>query len=197
MTFHLCPKISDLPNRSAPGWNFEIANETPADAPARESLLDAALGPARRLKTSERLREGNAPAPGLALVARDPDGALIGSLRLWPIFAGGDRPALLLGPLAVDAQMRSHGVGGGLMREALRRAVADGHRAVLLVGDAPYYGRFGFKSSYTRLLTLPGPVTRDRFLGCELIPGALTGAQGRVRAAIGLRPSSTAMQAAA
>ena len=156
MTFHLCPKISDLPNRLAPGWNFEIANETTADAPARESLLDAALGSARRLKTSERLREGNGPAPGLALIARDPDGALIGSLRLWPIFAGGDRPALLLGPLAVDAQVRSHGVGGGLMREALCRAVADGHRAVLLVGDAPYYGRFGFKSSYTRLLTLPG-----------------------------------------
>lgn len=160
-------------------------------------LLDAALGPARRLKTSERLRQGNAPAPGLALVARDIGGALIGTLRLWPIFAGGDRPALLLGPLAVDARMRSCGVGGGLMREALRRATAEGHRAILLVGDAPYYARFGFKSSYTRRLSLPGPVARERFLGCELIPGALAGAQGRVRPALAVRPSPTTMSLAA
>jgi len=197
MTFQLFPKICDDATWPMPGAIFNIAEETSADAPARDVLLDAALGPARRLKTSERLREGNAPAPGLALVARDTGGALIGTLRLWPIFAGGDRPALLLGPLAVDARMRSCGVGGGLMRESLKRAVTDGHMAVLLVGDASYYGMFGFKSIFTRRLSLPGPVARERFLGCELIPGALAGAQGRVRPAFAVRPSPTTMSLAA
>jgi predicted N-acetyltransferase YhbS len=188
MTFQDFPKIVDLAIGSAniPAHNpgFDIGEETLADSRARETLLDAAMGPKRRLKTSERLREGNMPAPGLALSARGAGGALIGTLRLWPIFAGGDRPALLLGPLAVAEQARFMGVGGGLMREALKRAAAYGHNAVLLVGDASYYARFGFTQSFTRRLTLPGPVDRARFLGCELTPGALAGAHGLVRPSI-------------
>ena len=183
MTFQDFPKIVDFTNRSAYGAGFEIGDETPAEARAREALLDAAMGPTRRLKTSERLREGNAPAPGLELSARGSTGDLIGTLRLWLIVAGGDRPALLLGPLAVAEQARLMGVGGGLMREALKRATAYGHCAVLLVGDASYYARFGFTQGLTRRLTLPGPVDRARFLGCELIPGALAGAHGLVRPA--------------
>ena len=54
--------------------------------------------------------------------------------------AGPDRPALLLGPLAVAPDRRSRGIGSTLMRHALREAARRGHGAVLLVGDAPYYG---------------------------------------------------------
>lgn len=181
MTFQFVHQLLDSPVDVVRLPVFEIGEETPAEALAREALLDLAMGPTRRLKTSERLRDGNMPAPGLALSARGPGGDLIGTLRMWPIFAGGNRAALLLGPLAVEQQARFMGVGGGLMREALKRATVYGHRAVLLVGDAPYYARFGFKPSYTRRLTLPGPVDRARFLGCELIPGALAGAHGLVR----------------
>jgi len=181
MTFQFVPRLLGFPVDAARLPVFEIGEETPAEAVAREALLDMAMGPTRLLKTSERLRDGNMPAPGLALSARGPGGNLIGTLRLWPIVAGGDRPALLLGPLAVAEQARLMGVGGSLMREALKRAAVYGHRAVLLVGDAPYYSRFGFDLSYTLRLTLPGPVDRARFLGCELIPGALAGAYGLVR----------------
>ena len=184
MTFYPCPHIVTHASSPAHVLAFSIDEETSADVHAREALLDRAMGPGRRLKTSERLREGNTPAAGLALIARDLSGTPIGTLRLWPIFAGGDRPALLLGPLAVAEHARSRGVGGGLVREALERAAADGHRAVLLVGDASYYSRFGFKQKLTRRLTLPGPVKRERFLGCELTPGALAGAEGLVRAAL-------------
>jgi predicted N-acetyltransferase YhbS len=90
---------------------------------------------------------------------------------------------LLLGPLAIARSHRSIGIGSALMREALRRAAAAGHRAVLLVGDAPYYGRFGFEASLTRGLDLPGPVERARFLGFEIAPFALAGAEGTVAAA--------------
>jgi hypothetical protein len=156
-----------------------IVDETPADVPAREALLDAAFGPARFLKTCERLREARAPAPGLARVAKDEDGELIATIRLWPILAGG-RPALLLGPIAVANEARSLGLGAAMIRDSLCRAEALGHRAVLLVGDAPYYERFGFERRFTERLTLPGPVERARFLGLELVPGALAGAKGRV-----------------
>jgi predicted N-acetyltransferase YhbS len=160
-----------------------MVEETPADVPAREALLDAAFGPARFLKTCERLREGREPAPGLALVAKDDEGELLATIRLWPIFAGGRRPALLLGPLAVAAHARSLGLGAEMMRESLARAAALGHRAVLLVGDAPYYARFGFDGRFTEKLVMPGPVERARFLGLELVAGALAGAKGRVTAA--------------
>ncbi|MGD9542967.1 MAG: GNAT family N-acetyltransferase [Methylocystis sp.] len=174
-----CPDHVVAPNAFAAFAPFAMRDEAPGDVAAREALLDDAFGPARLLKTCQRLRDGSAPVPGLALVATDGVGALIGTLRLWPVLAGG-RDALLLGPLAVAADSRSLGVGGALIRESLARAGDLGHRAVLLVGDAPYYARFGFERRFTERLTMPGPVERARFLGVELVEGALSGARGRV-----------------
>ena len=158
------------------------------DRDAREALLDAAFGATRFEKTCERLREGRMPAPGLALVAKDDEGDLLATIRLWPIFAGGRRPALLLGPLAVADHARSLGLGAEMMRASLARAKALGHRAVLLVGDEPYYRRFGFAQRFTERLTMPGPVERARFLGLELVADALEGAKGRVVAAPAFAP---------
>jgi predicted N-acetyltransferase YhbS len=168
------PKISRAPE-------IRISEESPFDVAAREALLDRAFGPGRDARTSARLRDGRLPARGLALVARD-GGALVGALRCWLVEAGG-RPALLLGPLAVEESHRSLGIGARLMREALWRAAMFGHKAVLLVGDAPYYSRFGFSAALTAGLDLPGPVERARFLGFEIEPGALAGASGMVVAA--------------
>jgi predicted N-acetyltransferase YhbS len=157
-----------------------IREETPADLIAREALLDAALGVARRDKPSERLREGREPARGLALIATL-NGEVVGTVRLWSIVAGG-APALLLGPLAVSGRHRSLGVGGALMRAALQRARMRAHKAVVLVGDAEYYERFGFSPALTTKLEMPGSDHR-RFLGIELQPGALSGAKGTLIAA--------------
>ncbi|MBX9760192.1 MAG: N-acetyltransferase, partial [Beijerinckiaceae bacterium] len=119
-----------------------VRQEIAADVPARERLLDAAFGADRFLKTSEVLRAGRVPARGLSLSAIH-NGRLVGTVRLWSIDAGG-KTALLLGPLAVAHSHRALGVGGVLMREAIARASALGHGAIILVGDAPYYARFGF-----------------------------------------------------
>ncbi len=154
-----------------------IRHERPGDVCAREALLDVAFGPARFAKASERLREGNSPAPGLALVAAD-RGRFAGTVRLWPVSAGSDGPALLLGPLAVATDLRSRGVGGRLMRRAIEDARVRGHAAVLLVGDAAYYGRFGFSVEKTGDLRMPGPYEPERLLALELVPGALDGAHG-------------------
>jgi predicted N-acetyltransferase YhbS len=160
--------------------SLTIRMEIAFDEAARERLLDRCFGEARFLKTCERLREGRLPAEGLALTAVDAAGRLVGTLRLWPIAIGASHPALLLGPLAVSPELRSLGLGAALMREGLSRAAALGHRAVLLVGDAPYYARFGFSDALTETLSLPGPYERERFLALELVPGALAGATGLV-----------------
>ncbi|MCB1498246.1 MAG: N-acetyltransferase [Bauldia sp.] len=157
---------------------IRIETETANDVLAREALLDRAMGPARRLKPSERLREGRLPAEGLALVARDGD-RLVGSVRLWNVSAGGV-PALLLGPLATDPAVQGRGVGSGLMQVALNRAELAGHRAVILVGDPEYYARFGFAGELTCGLVMPGPVDRRRFLAVDFTGRTLAGAGGQV-----------------
>jgi predicted N-acetyltransferase YhbS len=159
-----------------------IRNERRSDAAAREALLDDAYGPARFGKPSQRLREGRLPADGLSLVAVE-DGRVVGTVRLWPISAGPGRPALLLGPLAVHPDCRSRGIGAALMRRALAAAARRSHRAVLLIGDEAYYGRFGFSAERTGALWLPGRYEQHRLLGCELAPDALAGARGRIAAA--------------
>jgi predicted N-acetyltransferase YhbS len=159
---------------------YTIRHEKPADVASREALLDLAYGPARFGKTSELLRAGRQAARGLSLVAVD-DGRIVGTLRLWTISAGADRPALLLGPLAVHPDYRSRGIGSALMRYALASATRLGHRAMLLVGDAAYYGRFGFSAERTGKLWLPGPYEPHRLLGLELRDGALEGARGLIK----------------
>ncbi|WP_439528776.1 GNAT family N-acetyltransferase [Pannonibacter sp.] len=170
---------------------IEIVDEAPAHTGARELLLDRAFGPDRHLKTCERLREARLPA--LAFAAMDDDGALVGTLRLWHVAIEGAQSVLLLGPLAVDAACRSEGLGARLMRQALNRAAVAGFSAIILVGDAPYYNRFGFSGDLTHDLDMPGPVDRARFLGLELQPLALGTARGLVLPAGFLDPVCTEM----
>ena len=158
---------------------MRLLPEAPEHVPARERLLDRCFGPSRHLKTSEMLRRGRRPAEGLAFALLEGP-RLVGTLRLWHIAAGSAGPALLLGPIAVEPKWQSEGWGAALMRQGLDEAARLGHTAVLLVGDAPYYGRFGFRQELTGRLVLPGPVERERFLGLELVPGALKDAQGAV-----------------
>jgi predicted N-acetyltransferase YhbS len=157
---------------------FAIRAETASDVVAREALLDACFGENRHMRTCQRLRDGRAPAAGLALSAIR-DGRMVGTVRLWHVSAGGI-PALMLGPLAVEASSRELGVGTALMDHALAAAKARGHRAVILLGDAPYYARFGFSAERMAGLSLPGPFERDRLLGLELDAGALDGARGTI-----------------
>jgi len=164
-----------LTSKAAP---FAIRAERTSDVVALEALLDACFGDNRHTRTCQRLRDGRAPAEGLALsaVAR---GRLVGTVRLWHVSAGGV-PALILGPLAVDSAYRKFGVGAALMDHALAAARARGHRAALLLGDAPYYARFGFSAAKTGELQLPGAFERERLLALEFAEGALDGAWGMI-----------------
>jgi predicted N-acetyltransferase YhbS len=123
------------------------------------------------------LRDGIAPVAGLSMVARDEGGILAGAIRFWPVRVAG-RDALLLGPVAVHPTRQGEGLGGYLIREALEAARVQGWHRVMLVGDAPYYARFGF----ARLdgVLMPPPTNPDRVLGQDLAPGAWAGVEGPV-----------------
>jgi predicted N-acetyltransferase YhbS len=68
------------------------------------------------------------------------------------------------------------------MRRATEAAQRLGHKSILLVGDAPYYGRFGFTAEKTGGLWMPGPYEKSRLLALEFVPGALDGARGLINA---------------
>ena len=168
------PQIA-LTSKAAP---FAIRAERASDVAQREALLDACFGDNRHERTCQRLRDGQAAAEGLALSAVR-KGRLVGTVRLWHVSAGGV-PALILGPLAVEQSCRKLGVGAALMARALAAAMERGHRAVILLGDAPYYGRFGFSAAKTGGLLLPGAFEPERLLALELEEGALDGAWGMI-----------------
>ena len=88
----------------------------------------------------------------------------------------------MLGPLTVEPAFESRGIGGALMRRSLDAGKEKGHTLVLLVGDEPYYRRFGFKRIPPHHMQLPGPVNPERFLVLEMSDGALARAKGLVAA---------------
>ena len=155
---------------------YTLERETDADWWEVEALYDLCFAPGRTALSSYRLRDRVAPVVALSRVARDPDGVLAGAIRYWPVRVG-DAPALLLGPIAVHPTRQGEGLGALLIEESLE--AARGWDRVILVGDAPYYGRFGFE----RLdgVVMPPPTNPDRVLGRELVEGAWQGVTGDVR----------------
>jgi predicted N-acetyltransferase YhbS len=160
---------------------IRLLPETPQDGPEVEFLFDLAFAPGRTALSSYRLREGVEPIRPLCLVARDGERSLAGAIRYWPVAVGASAaPALLLGPVAVHPTRQGEGVGAALVAESLDRAAAAGWLRVILVGDEPYYGRFGFTRAAARTLDFPPPVNPDRLLARALRPGAFEGVAGMV-----------------
>ncbi len=158
---------------------FHLTAERPDHAAEIETLLDRAFGPDRLAKTSYRYRAGVPPVAGLSLVAHAV-GEIRGSIRYWPVRVGQNRPALLLGPLAIAPEHRGEGIGRALVDRTLDVAASQGHTLVLLVGDAPYYSRFGFEPAGPAGLYMPDE-RPERLLMTALAPDALLGVAGAVR----------------
>ena len=162
---------------------WQIRAERPSDDAAVERLVNSVFGPGRFAKTAYRLREGVAPDPRLSFVAEDPKpGALLGAVRFWPVIVG-KRPSFLLGPLAVDPNLRGRGIGIALMQRGIEEARALGYQSVVLVGDEPYYAKVGFTKLKPGQVRFPGPVDGNRVLGLALSEGALETLLGDVRRA--------------
>lgn len=156
---------------------FDLRPETKDDWWEVEALYDLCFAPGREALSSYRLRDDVDPVAGLSLVARDADAILAGAIRFWPVRVGRHQ-ALLLGPVAVHPTRQGEGLGGYLIRESLEMATEQAWNRVMLIGDAPYYSRFGFQ----RLVgvEMPPPTNPERVLGVELKPGAWQGVNGKV-----------------
>lgn len=156
-----------------------IRHELPVDGPAIERLHERAFGPGRFARTAFRLREGVPPDANLTFAAHVGT-FLVGSIRVTPVAAGGGHIALMLGPLTVDPAFEGRGIGAALMNRSIDAARAAGHDLIMLVGDAPYYARFGFTVIPPGQLLLPGPADPARFLALELVAGVLAQRRGAV-----------------
>jgi predicted N-acetyltransferase YhbS len=165
------------------GGMWEIRSEQAGDEGAIGALVDRCFGPGRYAKTAYRLREGVDPEAGLSFVAvKARDGLLLGSVRFWRVAVGGET-SLLLGPLAVEPELRGKGIGISLMQRGIEQARALDFQTMILVGDEPYYARVGFARLAPGRVRMPGPVDPERVLGLALKTGALESLSGEVRRA--------------
>ncbi|WP_420962577.1 GNAT family N-acetyltransferase [Brucella sp. IR073] len=155
------------------------AQEDPAHNPEIEAINAEAFGPGRFVRAAYRIREGGPHDRALSFVALH-GGIVIGSVRMTHVVVG-TTPALLLGPLAVRPEWKSRGIGRALMRMTMEAARVAGHRLVVLVGDEPYYGPFGFHKVEPGKILMPAPVDPGRLLACELYPRALEKVAGAVK----------------
>ena len=162
-----------------------IANRplTPDDLLAVAALHARVFGPGRFARTAYRVRECAAPVSPFCRGAFA-SGQLIASLTLTQVTIGGAGGHLLLGPLAVDPAFAGQGYGKALVADAINDAATASITTIVLVGDLPYYDRFGFAPVPPGQIVFPGPVNPARILARELVPGALAAARGAIAAAI-------------
>ncbi|AWB49048.1 GNAT family N-acetyltransferase [Gemmobacter aquarius] len=156
---------------------YRLEEETEDDWWEVEALYDLCFSPGRTALSSYRLRDGVPTVAALCLILRDADGTLAAAIRYWPVEVGG-QDALLLGPVAVHPTRQGEGLGGLLINESLAEARRLGWERVMLVGDAPYYARFGFHK--LEGVVMPPPTNPDRVLGFALKRGAWDGVAGDV-----------------
>ncbi|WP_062763143.1 GNAT family N-acetyltransferase [Falsirhodobacter sp. alg1] len=161
---------------------YQLEQETPADWWEVEALYDLCFAPGRTALSSYRLRDGVPTVAALSAVLRDPEGPVAAAIRYWPAEVAG-HDVLLLGPVAVHPTRQGEGLGAFLITETLREARNLGWDRVMLVGDAPYYRRFGFRKLED--VVMPPPTNPDRVLGVALTAGAWNGITGTVTKARG------------
>ena len=141
---------------------FVIRQEHPEDDYAVDCLVAKAFGPGRFAKSAYRYRDNNTHISELAYIAENHLSHIVGTIRYWPMKNETD---ILLGPLAVDGELRSMGLGINLMYISLEKAENLGYKRIILVGDPKYYKRFGFERQYAEDISFLGPVDHNRLLG--------------------------------
>lgn len=156
---------------------FHLAQEDKEDWWEVEALYDLCFAPGREALSSYRLRDDVDPVAELSLTVRDNQQILAGAIRFWKVNVG-RHVALLLGPVAVHPTHQGEGIGGFLIRESLSKAKDLGWDRVILVGDAPYYSRFGFEKLDD--VIMPPPTNPERVLGFALSDKAWDGVTGQV-----------------
>ena len=174
-------KYAGLHERQMQATEYTLAPEVADDWWEVEALYDLSFAPGRSALSSYRLRDDVDPIAQLCLTARDSDGVLAGAVRNWPVRIGANE-AVLLGPIAVHPTRQGEGLAALLIWRCLDLAKTLGWERMILVGDEPYYGRFGFKK--LKGVQMPPPTNPDRLLALELVSGAWSNVSGVVERAI-------------
>jgi putative acetyltransferase len=161
------------------GLNVAVRGETPADWEAVREVNRQAFGQDDEARLVDALRAGGYTR--LSLVAEE-SGRVVGHIlfsELPIITQTGTLHALALAPVAVIPNRQRQGIGSQLIREGLRACAGAGYPAVVVVGHADYYPRFGFSARLAE--RLQAPFSGPSFMALELAPGALAGVAGQVR----------------
>ncbi len=149
-----------------------LREETPEDHPAIRELLAAAFKRSGEAELVDALRKDGDLVFGCVAAI---DELIVGYAALSRMSA--PFPALGLGPVAVGAAHRSKGVASALLRWSLARAQDDQWRAIFVLGDAAFYGRFGFRPELAA--GFRSPYAGPHFMALAL-NGALPAAEGIV-----------------
>jgi len=145
----------------------------PADIAA---LLDLCFGPARQRRTAALLREG-APRIEQACFVVDDGGSIVGSVEAHSLewcHPAATQQIALLGPLVSHPGRRGERIGTRLMDLCLAE-LDKLALPIMLIGDAPYYDRWGFSAAHTGEWLMPGPVDRARLLLRAKAPRSFAG----------------------
>lgn len=133
-----------------------------------EGLLDRAFEPERHTRTAYKVRQGTEWLPGLSFAALDGNERLIGTLQTWPVALtdpdGRAHPLLMVGPVAVLPERQGEGFGTALMLAMISALEPAAPLPQVMIGDEPYYSRFGFVAGPTAGWSLPGPWDPRRLL---------------------------------
>ena len=158
---------------------MRIRNEGPADGDAIRAVHESAFKTDAEAKLVDRLRSRTQV---ISLVADDA-GSIVGHILFSPVTLSGTSTVTIVGlaPIAVTAQRQRQGIGSALVRAGLDACAQSRVDAVVLIGHATYYPRFGFKPASRFGFRCEYDVPDDVFMALELRPGALAGAAGTIR----------------
>ncbi|MGD9658615.1 MAG: GNAT family N-acetyltransferase [Methylocystis sp.] len=149
-----------------------LREESAEDHPAIRELLTAAFERSGEAELVDALRKEGDLVFGC--VAAEDD-LIVGYAALSRMRA--PFPALGLGPVAVAAAHRRRGVASALARWSLARAQKERWRAIFVLGDGAFYGRFGFRAELAA--GFGSPYSGPHFMALAL-NGALPAKAGTV-----------------
>jgi putative acetyltransferase len=157
-----------------------VRSERPGDIAAIRGVNLAAFGRAVEANLVDALRAQAAPI--VSLVADD-SGSMTGHILFSPVTLSGSPDLKIMGlaPMAVVPARQREGIGSALVGAGLEACKQLGFGAVVVLGHAGYYPRFGFVPASRFGVASEYDVPDDVFMAVELEPGALRGVSGTIR----------------
>jgi putative acetyltransferase len=157
-----------------------IRPEQRADIDGTRAVNLAAFETSSEADLVDVLRERADPVVSLVADAGD---AIVGHILFSPATLPGypDLRIMGLAPMAVAPARQRQGIGAALIREGLEQCRRLGVGAVIVLGHADYYPRFGFRAASAFGLRSEYEVPDDVFMALELVQGSLHGASGTMQ----------------